>query len=96
MENTIYNTTISSGIKGVKTAHKVGMFPLIPIYNDIGIIFDDHPFALAVMTKSIPYEKEQQVIAGIAEIVYRHHKNKYVLPVIVPRYDIPSFRMLYG
>ena len=84
LENTIYNTTIPKGIPNKKIAHKVGMIPKDLIYNDVAIVSDTEPFALAVMTKGISYEKSQEVIANIASIVYTHHelivkeKNKFI------------------
>jgi hypothetical protein len=74
--NTDYNTTIPKGIKGAKTAHKVGMIPMSLIYNDIAIVYDQNPFALALMTNNISYAKSQKVIAEIAAIVHKHHKIK--------------------
>jgi beta-lactamase class A len=76
LEKTDFNTTIPRGIKGAKVAHKVGMIPMNKIYNDVGIIYDKNPFALAIMTNNISYQKSQKVIADIASIVYKHHKAK--------------------
>ncbi|MBT2678803.1 serine hydrolase [Bacillus sp. ISL-35] len=76
LKKTDYNTTIPKGIKGVSTAHKVGMIPASRIYNDVGIVYDKNPFALAVMTNNLSYTKSQKVIADISSIVYKHHKEK--------------------
>ncbi|WNF22681.1 serine hydrolase [Mesobacillus jeotgali] len=76
LKKTDYNTTIPRGVKGVPVAHKVGMIPMSRIYNDIGIIYDKNPFALAVMTNNLSYTKSQKVIADIASIVFKHHKIK--------------------
>lgn len=76
LKRTDYNTTIPKGTSGIPTAHKVGMIPMSKIYNDIGIVYDKNPFALAVMTNNISYAKSQKVIADIASIVYKHHKVK--------------------
>jgi hypothetical protein len=76
LKATDYNTTIPKGIKGSETAHKVGMIPMSLIYNDVGIVYDETPFALAVMTNNISYVKSQQVIADIAAIIHKHHKAK--------------------
>ncbi|MEH7111201.1 serine hydrolase [Neobacillus niacini] len=84
LENTIYNTTIPKGIPNKKIAHKVGMIPKDLIYNDVGIVSDAEPFALAVTTRGISYEKSQEVIANIATIINTHHelivkeKNNYI------------------
>lgn len=77
MKKTIYNTTIPRGIKGPAIAHKVGMIPMYLVYNDVAIVFDHHPFVLAIMTKNISYNKSQKVIADLAAIVYKNHKAKY-------------------
>jgi poly-gamma-glutamate capsule biosynthesis protein CapA/YwtB (metallophosphatase superfamily)/beta-lactamase class A len=74
LENTIYNTTIPHGITGKNIAHKVGMIPKDLIYNDVALVYDKQPFALAVTTEGIGYEKSQQVIADIANIVNSHHE----------------------
>ncbi|WP_082193077.1 serine hydrolase [Bacillus rubiinfantis] len=76
LKETVYNTTIPRGIKGVPIAHKVGMIPASLIYNDVAIVYDKRPFVLAIMTQGIAYEKSQKVIADIAKIVYKHHKAK--------------------
>ncbi|MED1201775.1 hypothetical protein [Heyndrickxia acidicola] len=47
------------------------------VYNDVGIVYDSHPFALAVMTNRISYAKSQKVIADLASIVYKEHLAKY-------------------
>jgi poly-gamma-glutamate capsule biosynthesis protein CapA/YwtB (metallophosphatase superfamily) len=74
LENTIYNTTIPHGIPDKNIAHKVGMIPKDLIYNDVALVYDKQPFALAVTTEGIGYEKSQQVIADIAKIVNNHHE----------------------
>lgn len=76
LKRTDYNTTIPKGTQGIPTAHKVGMIPMSKIYNDIGIVYDKNPFALAIMTNNISYAKSQKVIADISAIVYKHHKVK--------------------
>lgn len=92
LENTIYNTTIPQGIPGKNIAHKVGMIPKDLIYNDVAIIYDKVPFGLAVTTMGIGYEKSQEVIAGIANIVNKHHELivKEYLTVDVPKSKLES------
>ncbi|MDZ5471912.1 CapA family protein [Bacillus sp. 31A1R] len=91
LKNTDYNTTIPKGIKGVETAHKVGMIPMNKIYNDIGIVYDKNPFVLAVMTNNLSYEKSQKVIADIAAIVYKYHKVKDSAQYIKVKSDVPVY-----
>ncbi|MGG0656055.1 serine hydrolase [Rummeliibacillus pycnus] len=76
LQNTIYNEAIPKGIKGVKISHKVGMIPMYRVSHDYGIIYDQNPFVLVVMTKGFTYEKSNKVLADIASIVNKHHKNK--------------------
>jgi hypothetical protein len=76
LKQTVYNSTIPRGIKGVAVAHKVGMIPNERIYNDAAIVYDKTPFVLAIMTKGISYEKSQRVIADLAAIVNKNHKAK--------------------
>ncbi|HWI50203.1 MAG TPA: serine hydrolase [Rummeliibacillus sp.] len=90
LQSTIYNDAIPKGIKGVKISHKVGMIPMYQVSHDYGIIYDQDPFVLAVMTKGFTYEKSNKVIAGIALIVSKHHKNK--LKYIKTKSDIPVYK----
>lgn len=76
LKKTDFNTTIPRGIKQVQVAHKVGMIPESLIYNDVGIIYDQTPFALAIMTSNLSNQKSQKVIADLAAIVYKYHKAK--------------------
>ena len=94
LENTIYNTTIPRGIPDKNIAHKVGMIPKDLIYNDIAIVYDTKPFALAVTTIGIAYEKSQEVIADIASIVNKHHEEimKKYITVEVPE---SKFKSIY-
>lgn len=92
LSSTVYNTTIPEGISKKSIAHKVGMIPKDLIYNDVAIVYDTQPFALAVTTKGIEYEKSQEVIANIASIVNRHHElivKKYIT-VEVPKSKLES------
>ncbi|MCM3124183.1 MULTISPECIES: serine hydrolase [unclassified Mesobacillus] len=103
LKKTVYNTTIPKGIKGTQIAHKVGMIPESKIYNDIGIVYDKNPFALAVMTNKLSYSKSQKVIADIASIVYKHHKSKNKVSYVKTKkttvvYPIPilNFKQKFG
>ncbi|WP_026692816.1 serine hydrolase [Peribacillus kribbensis] len=73
LKHTDYNTTIPKGIPGVQTAHKVGMIPDEKIYNDTGIVYQQMPYALSIMTRSFSYEKSQKVIADLAAIINKYH-----------------------
>lgn len=92
LQHTIYNETIPKGIKGVKTAHKVGMIPMNQVSNDVGVIYDKSPFVLAVMTNHMPYEKSKKVIAGIASTIYKHHQEKNDLEFFTTKSDVPVYQ----
>lgn len=91
LKKTDYNTTIPKGIKGVAIAHKVGMIPDSRIYNDVGIVYDENPFALAIMTNNLSYSKSQKVIADVSSIVYRHHKVKNNVMYVKTKKTTPVF-----
>ncbi|SOC13361.1 beta-lactamase class A [Ureibacillus xyleni] len=76
LQQTIYNETIPAGVKGVKVAHKVGMIPMYQLSHDVGIVYDESPYAIAVMTKGFSYEKSKKIIADISRIVNKHHIRK--------------------
>lgn len=80
LQNTIYNETIPSGVKNIAVSHKVGMIPMYNISHDFGIVYDKNPYVLAVMTSKLSYEKSKKVIADLASIVHKHHKNKPTCP----------------
>ncbi|MDP5276515.1 serine hydrolase [Chengkuizengella axinellae] len=73
--HTDYNETIPAGVSGLEVAHKVGYFPLELVYNDVGIVYDEQPYILAIMTEGIPYEKVRDVIAHITKKIHNIHLN---------------------
>lgn len=91
LKKTDYNTTIPKGVRGVPTAHKVGMIPASRIYNDVGIVYDKNPFVLAVMTNKLSYAKSQKVIADITSIVYKHHKVKNNVQYVKTKKTTPVY-----
>lgn len=92
LKKTVYNTTIPRGIKGTSVAHKVGMIPMVRIYNDAAIVYDKTPYVLAIMTKGISYEKSQKVIAGLAAIVNKHHKAKASAKYFKSKADVTIYQ----
>ncbi|MFB5195068.1 serine hydrolase [Neobacillus sp. KR4-4] len=92
LKKTVYNTTISRGIKGTPVAHKVGMIPMDRIYNDAAIVYDKNPYVLAIMTRGISYEKSQKVIAGVAAIVNKYHKAKASAPYFKSKADVTIYQ----
>ncbi|MDO5689407.1 MAG: serine hydrolase [Tissierellia bacterium] len=69
MKNTNYNQYFNRDIKGVSVAHKTGDYD--GYFNDIGIVYDQEPFAFAIFTDNIPYPDE--VMANLGKIVYDWH-----------------------
>lgn len=59
-------------VNNLEVAHKYGYYDYI--FHDIGIVFDEHPYAISVLTKygNKDYAK---VINEISLKVYEHHKN---------------------
>ncbi|MGG1396567.1 serine hydrolase [Bacillus salipaludis] len=92
LKQTIYNTTIPRGIKGVSIAHKVGMIPMYKVYNDVAIVYHQQPFTLAIMTKNISYEKSQRVIADLARIVYKYHIAKTAVKYFKSKTDVTVYQ----
>ncbi|MFS1513087.1 serine hydrolase [Chengkuizengella sp. SCS-71B] len=72
---TDYNDTIPAGASELNVAHKVGYLPLELIYHDVGIVYDEHPYILVIMTKGVPYEKVRGVIAQITKKIHNIHLN---------------------
>lgn len=77
LKHTKYNATIPAGIKHTPVAHKVGWMPDLKVSNDVAIVFDKHPYSLAIMTNGYSYAKSKKVIAHLASIINKYHKNKY-------------------
>lgn len=92
LKQSVYNTTIPSGIKGTAVAHKVGMIPNERIYNDAAIVYDKNPFVLAIMTKGISYERSQKVIADLAAIVNKNHKAKAAAQYFKSKADVTIYQ----
>ena len=61
--------------KDIKIAHKTGN--LIGIVHDVGIIYTDKPYILAVMSKNVVSDQEANtVIANISKKVYDYVKDR--------------------
>lgn len=91
LQQTIFNETIPKGVEGLKTAHKVGMIPMYKVSNDVAIVYDQNPFALAVMTNGLTYEKSKKVIADISTIIFTNHIKKNKVTYVIPKQDIPVY-----
>lgn len=76
LKETVYNKGIPAAVGKTKVAHKVGMIYNIRVSHDYGIIYDEDPYVLSIMTDGYQYDFSNKVIANISKIVKKHHKNK--------------------
>lgn len=68
-ENTVFNDRIPKPLpKNIKVAHKTGN--QIAALHDVGIVFTDTPYVLAIMSQNINEEEADDVIAEISRMVY--------------------------
>jgi len=74
--NTVYNDRLPKLLpKNVKVAHKIG--DQIQAVHDVGIIYADNPYILAVMSKGVISDEESRnVIAQVSKKVYDFMKRK--------------------
>jgi len=74
--NTVYNNRLPRLLpKEVEVAHKIG--DQIQAVHDVGIIYSDKPYVLAVMSKGVISDQEaHNVIAQISKKVYDYVKNR--------------------
>jgi beta-lactamase class A len=77
-ENTKHNDRIPEGLpKGVRVAHKIGSWPP-SAYHDVGIVFAQRPYILAVMSRDAESCQEAvNTIAFISEEVYKFVEENY-------------------
>jgi beta-lactamase class A len=54
--------------KSVKVAHKIGNE--VGVINDVGIVFADKPYIVAVMSKGVNEKEAPAVIANISKMIY--------------------------
>ena len=65
----LYNDRLPALLpKSVKVAHKIGNE--VGVVNDVGIVFADKPYIVAVMSKGVNEEEAPTVIANISKIIY--------------------------
>lgn len=74
--NTVHNDRLPKLLpKDVKVAHKIG--DQIQAVHDVGIIYADNPYILAVMSKGVISDEESRnVIAQVSKKVYDFMKRK--------------------
>ena len=74
LQNTMWNDRINKLLpKDVKVAHKIGNFE--GVYNDVGIVFAEEPYVLAVMSENIVQSVASDVIAQMSKKIYDYIVN---------------------
>ncbi len=69
LNTNLYNDRLPALLpKSVKVAHKIGND--VGVVNDIGIVFADKPYIVAVMSKGVNEEEAPTVIANISKMIY--------------------------
>ena len=69
LQNTMWNDRINKLLpKDVKVSHKIGNFD--GVYNDVGIVFAEQPYVLAVMSEDIDQSVASDVIAQLSKKIY--------------------------
>jgi beta-lactamase class A len=76
MTETGYNSQIPAGLpKNIKVAHKVGIDASLKYYHDCGIIYDENPYLLCVMSSNSTQEEADKVISNISKVIYNYKHN---------------------
>ncbi|GEK35013.1 serine hydrolase [Kurthia sibirica] len=87
LEETIYNEALPNGVSDATVAHKVGMMPINLVSHDYGIINDQTPYVLAIMTYGFSYNESNKVIAKVSELIHtvHHAHNKESKKIILEK-----------
>lgn len=74
LQNTQWNDRINKHLPDdVKVSHKIGNFP--GVYNDVGIVFANEPYVLAIMSDGTNLEVASEVIAEMSKRIYDYIEN---------------------
>jgi beta-lactamase class A len=74
LQNTIWNDRINKFLpEDVKVSHKIGSYE--GVYNDVGIIFADEPYVLAVMNEGVEHAAASDVVGEISKRIYYYLQN---------------------
>jgi len=74
LQNTMWNDRINKFLpEDVKVSHKIGTFE--GVYNDVGIIFAEEPYVLAVMSDGVEHAAASDVIGEISKKIYYYLKH---------------------
>lgn len=69
LQNTMWNDRINKLLpEDVKVSHKIGNYPAV--YNDVGIVFAEEPYSLAIMSEDIDQSVASDVIAQLSKKIY--------------------------
>jgi beta-lactamase class A len=77
MMNTNFESELAAGLPSdVHVAHKVGIDESLGYYHDCGIIYDENPYILCIMSVNTTQEEAARVISSISKKIYEFkHKN---------------------
>ena len=70
-KNTIHNDRIPRYLpEGIECAHKIGS--QLGVVNDVGIVYGDHPFIIAIMSKNVNEDEDEapEVIGQTVKMIY--------------------------
>ena len=71
--NTAFEEHIAGGIKDVPISHKIGWLPKLSLYHDVGIVYDEQPYILIILSQSIPYKTQKQLFQNMASKTHQYH-----------------------
>jgi beta-lactamase class A len=69
LTGTIYENWLVAGIPNVRIAHKYGRE--LHVVNDAGIVFDDKPFVLVIMSDGVVEREADGIFPELAKVIYQ-------------------------
>ncbi|SET22817.1 beta-lactamase class A [Oceanobacillus limi] len=75
LKNTEFNDAIPAGVPDLEVAHKIGYITNQLLFNDVGIVYDEDPYVLAVTTKGIPFDDQRETVAELTSIIHEEHEK---------------------
>lgn len=74
LTDTIYESWIPEGVPdSIKVAHKFGRE--VHVVNDAGIVMDDHPYVVAILTQGVVEKEADELIPQISRIIYAYESR---------------------
>ncbi len=74
MRNTVFNVRLVTSLTKGNVAHKIGSID--SEVHDIGILYTDHPFLLAVYTNGV--SDAESLISDITDLIYEKQSDSYM------------------